>query len=166
MPHEGELPPSPAPFPMFPGEEVIFRVRPNFIPIFFILFGVGVLGIVLIIALNQTIPIIGSTIVLVIQAIVALIVGFALLIIFLSWLTTFYTLTNKRVDERFGIIGQHSSSILIPKIGDVQLKLGVLGQILGYGDVIISGENDFISVDFRQITNPKLRASQVEAAME
>jgi uncharacterized membrane protein YdbT with pleckstrin-like domain len=87
------------------------------------------------------------------------------LIVFLGWFSTFYSLTNKRVDERFGIIGQHSSSINVAEISDVKVKIGVLGQILGFGDIHVTGPNVTASVDFRHISQPKLRASQVEAAM-
>lgn len=164
MPHSDDLPASPTPFPMLAGEEVIFRVRPSFAPTLFLLIGAGVLGVVLILALNQTSSIIGANIVLILQGLIAIVVGFALLVIFLNWFTTFYTLTNKRVDERYGIIGQHSSSIGVKEISDIKVKIGVVGLLFSYGDVLVTGANETASVDFRYIGQPKLRASQIEVA--
>lgn len=143
----------------------MFRVRPSFVPTFFILLGIALLGIILILMIMQATSLVGATTILIIQAIIALIAGFAMLIVFLGWLSTFYSLTNKRVDERFGIIGQHSSSINVEEISDVKLKIGILGQILGYGDIHVTGPNITASVDFKHISQSKLRASQVEAAM-
>lgn len=160
MPHPPLLP-----SPAFPGETIIFRVRPSFIPTFFTLLGVAILGLILILVVNQAQSLVGPTTILIIQALIALIVGFALLVIFLNWLTTFYTLTNKRVDERFGIIGQHSDSVTLDRISDVNLKIGLIALIFGYGDIQITSDNDLVLINFRQIGQTKFRASQIEAAI-
>lgn len=159
MPHTPGLP-----SPNFPNETVIFQVRPSFVPTFFMLVGLALLGGVLIIALAQAQNILSQTIVMTIQLAVAVVNGFALLVVFLAWFSTIYSLTDKRVDERFGIIGQHSSSIGIKEISDIKVKIGIIGKIFGFGDVHVTGANETASVDFRTITNPRLRASQIEVA--
>lgn len=159
MPHTPGLP-----SPNFPNETVIFQVRPSFVPTFFMLVGIALLGGVLIIALIQTQNILSPSIVMTIQLAVAAVTGFALLVVFLAWFSTIYSLTDKRVDERFGIIGQHSSSIGTKEISDIKVKIGIIGKIFGFGDVQITGANETASVDFHSISNPRLRASLVETA--
>lgn len=159
MPHTPGLP-----SPDFPNETLIFQVRPSFVPTFFMLVGIALLGGVLIITLTQAQAIVSPMIIASIQLAVAVVVGFALLVVFLAWFSTIYSLTDKRVDERFGIIGQHSSSIGTKEISDIKVKIGIIGKIFGFGDVQITGANETASVDFHSISNPRLRASQVETA--
>ncbi len=53
--------------------------------------------------------------------------------------TAEYGVTNKRVLGKTGLVRIQSLDILLLKVEAVRLKQGVLGRILNYGDLIVTG---------------------------
>ncbi|MGH3508707.1 MAG: PH domain-containing protein [Nocardioidaceae bacterium] len=57
---------------------------------------------------------------------------------FLRWLTTTYTVTNRRLITRSGIISRRGHDIPLPRISDVSYDRGLLDRLLGCGTLILS----------------------------
>ena len=88
--------------------------------------------------------------------------GFSLIPLFIIWLK-FRCLemvcTNKRCICREGIISIDVNELRNKKIESIELKYNLLGRILGYADLHITGTGAS-TVIFRQIANPwKVKAS-------
>jgi uncharacterized membrane protein YdbT with pleckstrin-like domain len=69
---------------------------------------------------------------------------FGLGLIFLAWVwilykTTEIAITNKRIIAKFGFISRSTIEINLPKVESVQVDQGVLGRMLDYGTIIVSG---------------------------
>lgn len=62
-------------------------------------------------------------------------------------------LTSKRAIRKTGIIGRSTEEMRLPKIETVEIEQGVLGRMLGYGNVKLTGMgiSDLI---FNNIDNP------------
>ncbi|MGZ4457968.1 MAG: PH domain-containing protein, partial [Nocardioidaceae bacterium] len=57
---------------------------------------------------------------------------------FLAWLSTEYTVTNRRLITRKGILTRTGHDIPLNRISDVSYERGVLDRMLGCGSLIIS----------------------------
>jgi uncharacterized membrane protein YdbT with pleckstrin-like domain len=82
--------------------------------------------------------------------------GIALLLAIYEWLrlrTLEYGVTNKRVIFKKGIIGRQTEEMKIGSIETVEIDQGVLGRILGYGDVKVTGRG-ISDVVFRRMDDP------------
>lgn len=58
---------------------------------------------------------------------------------FISYTTSEFAITNKRVMVKVGFIRRHSLETLLTKVEGVQVKQGILGRILGYGTIVVIG---------------------------
>ncbi len=158
---------SATPLPLMASEQVLFLVRPSFIITFFLILsllltGAAFLWILIFFNILNIIKIISPTIIITIYIAVFL---FVALVIFLAWLNTEYVLTTKRVEIRSGIIGTGTISIALDKIQNVSVNIGIIGWVLNYGNVRIEPAGLTNSINFNNITSPKLRREQIEAAM-
>lgn len=82
--------------------------------------------------------------------------GIALVLAIYEWLrlrTLEYGVTNKRVVFKKGIIGRQTEEMKIGSIETVEIDQGVLGRILGYGDVKVTGRG-ISDVLFRRMQDP------------
>lgn len=57
---------------------------------------------------------------------------------FLEWLTATYTITNRRLITRSGVLSRKGHDIPLARISDVAYELGVVDRMLGCGTLIIS----------------------------
>lgn len=158
---------SASPMPLLQNEQIIFRIRPNIIiPLSFILLIWSVGGLLLYffvkLKIFNLIPQISINVIDIIFISVFVSVG---LIIFLYWLRTDYILTNKRVEWRFGIIGQGVISITLVKIQNIVLNISLIGRIFNFGDIKIEPAGLTASIKFGGIVNPKSRKEQIEEAI-
>ena len=152
--------------PLLKSEKIIFQTRPHFIipfSLIFILWTVGglFLWLMLKFGIINLIPRIPVRTIEIIYLGVFLFVG---LVIFLSWLRTEYILTNKRVEWRFGIIGQGIISITLAQIQNIVLKISIMGMIFNFGNIKIEPAGITASINFSGISNPKSRKKQIEEA--
>ncbi len=156
------------PLPLLTGEEIIFSVRPSFLVTFFIIIFIWLVGAAFFYLLynfgvfKQISHFLSPTITIAIFAGAFLFVGLA---IFLGWLNTIYTLTNKRVEIEFGVIGEGTLSIALPNVQDVISKRGLFGMLFGYGDVTIQSAGLTKEIVFKNIANPIGRKEQIENAI-
>jgi len=78
------------------------------------------------------------------------IIGIPLL---LKLIFTEYGLTNNRVITKTGIIGRSTEEMKLSKVETVEIKQGILGRILGYGSVIVTGTGSS-NVVISKVSNP------------
>jgi uncharacterized membrane protein YdbT with pleckstrin-like domain len=90
--------------------------------------------------------------------------GIALLLAIYEWLrlrTLEYGVTNKRVILKKGIIGRYTEEMKIGSIETVEIDQGVLGRILHYGDVKITGRG-ISDVVFKRMDDPMAVKRHIE----
>jgi uncharacterized membrane protein YdbT with pleckstrin-like domain len=63
----------------------------------------------------------------------------AALVAFLNQKTSEFGVTNKRVLLKTGLIHRSSIEVLLAKVERIQVDQGILGRILGYGSVTVTG---------------------------
>ena len=86
------------------------------------------------------------------------------LIYHLSIKNTEHAVTSKRVIFKKGIIARNTEEQLLKKVETIAIKQSVLGRLLGYGDVKITGTGRS-SVSFKGIDNPLEVKSKIEALL-
>lgn len=91
-------------------------------------------------------------------------VGITLLLAIYEWLrlrNLEYGVTNKRVILKKGIISRQSEEMKIGSIETVEIDQSVLGRMLGYGDVKITGRG-ISDVLFRRMDDPMAVKRHIE----
>ena len=72
---------------------------------------------------------------------------------FLRWMTTTYTVTNRRLITRRGIITRSGRDIPLFRINDVAYEKGLLDRLLGCGTLVISDATEKAGVELTDIPN-------------
>ncbi len=83
---------------------------------------------------------------------------------FLRWLTTTYTITNRRIITRTGILSRRGHDIPIPRISDVAYEHGIIDRMLGCGTLVISDASERGTVrlpDIPQVEQVHLKISDL-----
>ncbi len=75
-----------------------------------------------------------------------------------------FAITNKRVLVKVGLIRRHSLELLLQKVEGIGVDQGMLGRILGYGTITVSGVGGTKEA-FRMISNPLEFRRQVHAGL-
>jgi len=75
-----------------------------------------------------------------------------------------FAITNKRVLIKVGLIRRHSLELLLQKVEGIGVDQGVLGRILGYGTITVSGVGG-TKETFQMISNPLEFRRQVQASV-
>jgi len=75
------------------------------------------------------------------------------LVPFLRWMTSTYTVTNRRLITRQGILSRSGRDIPLFRINDVAYEKGLLDRILGCGTLIISDATEKAGVVLPDIPN-------------
>jgi uncharacterized membrane protein YdbT with pleckstrin-like domain len=73
-----------------------------------------------------------------------------------------FAITNKRVLIKVGLIRRHSLELLLSKVEGIGVDQGVLGRILGYGTITVSGVGGTKEA-FAMISSPLEFRRQVQA---
>jgi len=58
---------------------------------------------------------------------------------FINYTTSEFGITNKRVIVKVGFIRRNSVEVLLNKVEGIQVNQGILGRILGFGSITVSG---------------------------
>jgi membrane protein YdbS with pleckstrin-like domain len=83
------------------------------------------------------------SVVLLVIWVVALVLALWLVVVpFLRWLTTTYTVTDRRLITRTGILSRRGHDIPITRINDVAYEHGLLDRILGCGTLVVSDASE------------------------
>jgi uncharacterized membrane protein YdbT with pleckstrin-like domain len=72
---------------------------------------------------------------------------------FLAWLTTTYTITNRRLITRTGILNRRGHDIPVARISDVAYEHGLIDRLLGCGTLVISDASEQGRVRLHDIPN-------------
>lgn len=72
---------------------------------------------------------------------------------FLNWLTATYTITNRRLITRHGILSRQGHDIPLSRISDVAYELGPVDRMLGCGTLLISDASTNGQVRLHDIPN-------------
>jgi uncharacterized membrane protein YdbT with pleckstrin-like domain len=68
--------------------------------------------------------------------------GFGLLFLLIAFIkiwTTELAITNKRIIAKFGLVSRSTIEMRLEKVETVQVDQSILGRILNYGSVVVSG---------------------------
>lgn len=84
---------------------------------------------------------------------------------FITYSTSEFGLSNKRVLMKVGFIRRHSIEVLLSKVEGIQVKQGILGRVLGYGSITVSGTGG-MKDPFRKITSPMEFRRKVQEQIE
>jgi uncharacterized membrane protein YdbT with pleckstrin-like domain len=83
----------------------------------------------------------------------------------INYTTSEFGLTNKRVLMKVGFIRRHSIEVLLSKIEGIQVNQGILGRILGYGSIVVSGTGG-MKDPFHKIDKPLEFRRRVQEQIE
>jgi len=72
---------------------------------------------------------------------------------FLNWLTATYTITDRRLITRHGIVSRQGHDIPLSRISDVAYELGLVDRMLGCGTLLISDASTNGQVRLHDIPN-------------
>jgi uncharacterized membrane protein YdbT with pleckstrin-like domain len=75
-----------------------------------------------------------------------------------------FAVTNKRVVIKVGLVRRHSLELLLQKVEGIGVDQGILGRILGYGTITVSGTGGTREA-FRTISRPLEFRRQVQASL-
>lgn len=78
----------------------------------------------------------------VIWALALLVVVWLVVKPFLRWMTTTYTVTDRRLITRTGILSRRGHDIPVPRISDVSYEHGIIDRLLGCGTLVISDASE------------------------
>jgi|SRR5277367_5837633 len=84
---------------------------------------------------------------------------------FLARKRTELAITNKRLIAKFGLLSTQSIEIRLGKIESVRVKQGLLGRILSYGDIVVTGTGSTFD-PIRNIANPLAFRTALNQAMD
>jgi uncharacterized membrane protein YdbT with pleckstrin-like domain len=87
----------------------------------------------------------------------------------IKYSTSEFGITNKRVIVKVGFIRRNSLEVLLSKVEGIQVNQGILGRILDYGSIVVSGTGG-AKDPFHKISNPfefrKKAQEQIAAVQE
>jgi uncharacterized membrane protein YdbT with pleckstrin-like domain len=110
----------------------------------------------------------GVALALVIGGIAGVVVGaIGLLLMIPPWIkssSSEFAITNKRVVIKVGLIRRHSLELLLQKVEGIGVDQGIIGRILGYGTITVSGVGGTKEA-FQRISNPLEFRRQVQASL-
>ena len=157
--------PNIAPLPLLPNENIIFKVRSSVFVLVVKIIGLALLDVLI------TLIFIKFDIAKVlnlenyrqwINLAPTIAIGLVAIIVFLEWLTTQYTLTNRRVEAVRGIFGTSSQSMAVEKINSVYEQESLPGRIFNYGTLVIKSASLGFQINFSDIADPDNKKKQIE----
>jgi len=83
----------------------------------------------------------------------------------IKYLTMEYGLTSKRVIVKTGFISRNTEEMKVNKIETVEIKQGVLGRIIGYGNIIVTGTG-ISNVQLLGVKNPMMVKKSIDAILD
>src|SRR5438552_17126999 len=77
-----------------------------------------------------------------------------LIVVWIRWQSTTYTLTDQRIKIERGIFSRQEKLIAVDRVQDVSTRKSVIGRILGYGNVQIESAGEVGSEVFFNLPQP------------
>lgn len=119
-----------------PGEKIVISTRTHVKALLWPL-----LQLVVLLALSVLFRVFvtdNNTALLVVWSVIALLVLWRVVWPFLDWFTASYTITNRRLITRHGILTRRGHDIPLGRISDVAYELDIIDRMLGCGTLVIS----------------------------
>ena len=146
---------------LLPGENLILKDHPHWIVIVKWLVG----PIILLIAaavVDFTVTKAGVPHFRTIVSLAAIaIVGLWLIVVWIGWQATAYTLTDQRIKIETGVFGRQSKMIPIDRVQDCTTKQSLIGRMLGYGRVEVDAAGSQGAEVLDHLPNPGVFRDQV-----
>jgi uncharacterized membrane protein YdbT with pleckstrin-like domain len=143
------------------GENLILKYHPHWIVI---VKSLAVPIILLIVAgvVDFTVTNTGIDNFAVIVSLVAIaIAGLWLIVVWIRWQSTSYTLTDQRIKIETGVFGRQSKMIPIDRVQDCTTKQSLIGRMLGYGSVEVDAAGAQGAEVLNHLPNPGAFRDQV-----
>jgi uncharacterized membrane protein YdbT with pleckstrin-like domain len=112
---------------LIPDEQVVFRTRLHLI-IFFVPIVLLAISVCLFI---YTVPVAAET--------VLAVAVLWFLVKYVDYASSEFAVTNKRVIIKVGVLRRRTVEMLNTKVEAVSVNQGLLGRILGYGNIVVTG---------------------------
>jgi uncharacterized membrane protein YdbT with pleckstrin-like domain len=147
---------------LLPNEQIVFQANPHWL---FLIVSIGQIFIFFFLYYFFACPFLGSVIFA--SQHYCYIVAFSILIFislvfYLDWKFNRLYLTNFRLIKERGIIGKRYMSVRLPKIEDMTCTFGIMGRILGYGDLAIESAGTYGQMIFKGIPTPRKIKTHIE----
>jgi uncharacterized membrane protein YdbT with pleckstrin-like domain len=93
--------------------------------------------------------------------VVVAIAGLWLIVVWIRWQSTAYTLTDQRITIETGVFGRQEKVIPVDRIQDCTTRMSLLGRMLGYGRVEIDAAGGQGAEVLEHLPNPGSFRDQV-----
>ena len=144
---------------LLPGENLILKDHPHWIVIVKYLLVPIVLVVVMLIA-DFTIVMDNTNRTYLTLGVIA-IAGLWLIVVWIRWQSTTYTLTDQRIKIETGVFGRQSKMIPIDRVQDCTTKQSLIGRMLGYGRVEVDAAGAQGAEVLDHLPNPGVFRDQV-----
>jgi len=146
---------------LLPGENLILKDHAHWIVIVKSLVGPIILLIVAAVV-DFTVTKTGITHFRTIVSLAAIaIAGLWLIVVWIRWQATAYTLTDQRIKIETGVFGRQSKMIPIDRVQDCTTKQSLIGRMLGYGRVEVDAAGSQGAEVLDHLPNPGVFRDQV-----
>jgi uncharacterized membrane protein YdbT with pleckstrin-like domain len=143
------------------GEKVIFRTKRHWITFVLpsLLAFIGILGVIVGIVSGED----GSNIAM--AFFLVLIFIFPLVCAYFDYVSSEFTVTNKRVICKYGFLRKNSIEILLSKVESINVEQSLLGRFLNYGSITTGGTGATKNPFFR-VSNPFLVRRHIQEQVD
>jgi membrane protein YdbS with pleckstrin-like domain len=145
-----------------PDEHVVAYTRSHWkalvVPVLVLITTCAVTGFLLAAALTK----VGRPLAWIVLAAAVLVIGRFVVRPFLRWLSASYTVTNRRILLRSGVVRRSARDVPLQSIADVRSERGLLDRLLGCGTLIVSDASEFGRSVLSDV--PRIQALQLTIA--
>jgi uncharacterized membrane protein YdbT with pleckstrin-like domain len=146
---------------LLPGENLILKYHPHWIVIVKSL-AVPIILLIIAAIIDFTVTNTGIANFRVIVSLAAIaLAGLWLIVVWIRWQSTSYTLTDQRIKIETGVFGRQSKMIPIDRVQDCTTKQSLLGRMLGYGRVEVDAAGAQGAEVLNHLPNPGAFRDQV-----
>jgi uncharacterized membrane protein YdbT with pleckstrin-like domain len=146
---------------LLPGENLILKYHPHWIVIVKSL-AVPIILLIIAAIIDFTVTNTGITHFRTIVSLAAIaIAGLWLIVVWIRWQATAYTLTDQRIKIETGVFGRQSKMIPIDRVQDCTTKQSLIGRMLGYGRVEVDAAGAQGAEVLNHLPNPGAFRDQV-----
>jgi uncharacterized membrane protein YdbT with pleckstrin-like domain len=146
---------------LLPGETLVLTDHPHWIVVVKSLI-VPIIVLIIAAVIDLTVKNTGIAHFRTIVTLLALaIAGLWLIVVWIRWRSTSYTLTDQRIKIETGVFGRQSKMIPIDRIQDCTTKQSVFGRMLGYGRVEVDAAGAQGAEVLDHLPNPSVFRDQV-----
>jgi uncharacterized membrane protein YdbT with pleckstrin-like domain len=146
---------------LLPGETLILEDHPHWIVVLRSLVGPIILLLVAAVV-DVTVTKTGIAHFRTIVSLAAIaIAGLALIVVWIRWQSTAYTLTDQRIKIETGVFARQSKMIPIDRVQDCTTKQSLIGRMLGYGRIEIDAAGTQGAEVLNHLPNPGVFRDQV-----